>query len=156
MDVLVHGATSIHLLISSDGGFNVPGYGLYNSLIGWPVPVITHNVGSVNSISNMMFLAGSRRLASPSATFLLHGTTWTIPSPTVLTRDQISEINDAIVADEGRMADIFAARCGMDRAVAVNLIDEGATLDTAFALANGIIHAVEAVSIPPGSIVRQV
>ena len=153
---MAHGADEIHLLISSDGGFSTPGYGAFNALLGWPIPIFTHNVGSINSMANILFLSGSRRIASPASTFLLHGTTWTIPSAATLTREQVSEISNAIIADEDRMADVFVSRAGIEKSEIIKLIDSAATVDAAFALKHGIVHEVGDLAVPPGSIIRQV
>lgn len=56
---------TVHLLISTPGGSVMNGLNLYNVLRGLPIELITHNVGNVNSIGNAVFLAGSKRYATP-------------------------------------------------------------------------------------------
>ena len=61
------------LLISSVGGNVFHGVHAYNFLKGIPAEVITHNVGSSNSVAVVLFCAGSERFCSPNARFLIHG-----------------------------------------------------------------------------------
>ena len=46
---------------------------------GMPFELITHNVGNVDSIGNVVFLAGTRRYAVPHATFMFHGVGFNAP-----------------------------------------------------------------------------
>src|SRR5689334_10006668 len=64
---------TLHLLISTGGGTVMHGIAAYNLLKSLPHTVITHNIGDVNSIGIIMFLAGKKRYASPLATFMIHG-----------------------------------------------------------------------------------
>jgi len=63
------------LLISSVGGSVFHGVHAYNFLKGIPAEVITHNVGSSNSVAVVLFCAGSERFCSPNARFLIHSLT---------------------------------------------------------------------------------
>src|SRR5688572_11202486 len=67
------GVKRVYLLLSSPGGAVSAGIAAYNLLRAMPFHLVTHNVGSVNSIANVIFLAGEERYASPSATFMFHG-----------------------------------------------------------------------------------
>ncbi len=61
------------LLISSVGGSVFHGVHAYHFLKGIPAEVITHNIGSSNSVAVILFCAGSERFCSPNARFLIHG-----------------------------------------------------------------------------------
>ena len=63
----------VYLLLSTGGGQVMEGMNLYNVLKGMPFELTTHNVGNVDSIGNVIFLAGSKRYATPNATFMFHG-----------------------------------------------------------------------------------
>ena len=54
----------VYLLLSTLGGQVTNGFNLYNVMKGMPFELVTHNVGSVNSIGNVVFLAGSKRYAT--------------------------------------------------------------------------------------------
>jgi ATP-dependent protease ClpP protease subunit len=49
------------------------GINIYNVLRGLPAKVVFHNVGNVDSIGNVLFLAGDERYACPHSTFMFHG-----------------------------------------------------------------------------------
>jgi ATP-dependent protease ClpP protease subunit len=51
------GATGISLLLSTPGGDVLRGVTFYHFLRALPIPLTIHNVGSVNSIGNAIFLA---------------------------------------------------------------------------------------------------
>src|SRR5437660_794178 len=63
----------VYLLLSSPGGSVMHGMNAYNVLRGMPFKLITHNVGNVDSIGNVIFLAGQERYACDNATFMFHG-----------------------------------------------------------------------------------
>ena len=67
------GATTIYLLLSTPGGNVHNGINLYNMLKSMPFKLITHNVASVDSVGNVVFLAGDERYACANATFMFHG-----------------------------------------------------------------------------------
>ena len=57
------GVRTVYLMLSTPGGQVMNGLNLYNLLRGFPIELITHNVGNVDSIGNTIFMAGSRRYA---------------------------------------------------------------------------------------------
>lgn len=63
----------LYFLISCNGGDVDPGIALYNFLKSLPLKVIMHNIGSIDSIANVVFLAGKERYASKHTSFLFHG-----------------------------------------------------------------------------------
>jgi hypothetical protein len=42
--------------------------------------LVTHNVGNVDSIGTVIYLAGEERFACPQATFMLHGVSFQTPT----------------------------------------------------------------------------
>lgn len=75
-------ATSeIRLYISSKGGDTVAGFTAYNFLKSLPIKVTTHNLSNVESIANVIFMAGSERFANPLSRFLLHPLHWGFAAP---------------------------------------------------------------------------
>jgi ATP-dependent protease ClpP protease subunit len=49
------------------------GINIYNVLCGMPFKLVTHNVGNVDSIGDVVFLAGETRYACAHSTFMFHG-----------------------------------------------------------------------------------
>jgi len=67
------GFRKIHLLLSTPGGSVSHGITIFNVLRGMPIELVTHNVGNVDSIGTVVFLAGALRYSCSQATFMQHG-----------------------------------------------------------------------------------
>ncbi|MHB8069713.1 MAG: ATP-dependent Clp protease proteolytic subunit [Desulfobaccales bacterium] len=150
------GVRELYLLLSSPGGQVDPGFAMFNQLIGLPVELITHNIGSIDSMANILFLSGSRRLACANSTFLFHGIHWGFPSPTEVIRPKLMEIVSSLRAAENRMRDVIVSKSSLSNEEVDGFFSEGATKDAEFALSKGIINAIEDVHIPTGVQVIQV
>lgn len=142
--------SQLHLLISSQGGGMEVGFALYNQLLALPVDLITYNIGSVNSVANIIFLAGKKRISSPSSTFLLHQTFWSIPNQTELRHAQINEISESLLAEDSRLKSTILSRTTMDSGELGRFILKGTTLNAGEAKSHGIVHAIEEFQIPSG------
>ena len=153
--VIEKGIPEVYLLLSTPGGSVMNGMNIYNVLRGMPFNLITHNVGNVDSIGNVVFLAGNERYASPHTTFTYHGVYYEFAQKRFEEKDS-RELLQAIQADHARMAAIIAQRASFtDDAEIRKLFLEAETRDTAFAQAKRIIHAVRDVEIPAGAPVHQ-
>lgn len=149
------GISQIHILMSTSGGNIMTGFAVYDELRGLPAKITTHNTGSINSIGNVMFLAGENRLATPTASFLFHGTFWNF-GPDDIPRRSISEALDSLLADEQRIEAVILERTNLDKEVLKKMFDVGATKDSKFALENGIIGEIQEVSISPNASMVQI
>ena len=69
----MQGAAEVNLLLSTPGGSVMNGMNLYNVLRSFPFKLVTHNVGNVDSIGNVIFLAADTRYACAHSTFMFHG-----------------------------------------------------------------------------------
>ena len=150
------GYTDLTLLISSPGGQLIPGFAVYNQLLGIPIDFTVHNTGSVNSIANAIFLAGKVRYASPSATFLFHGTQWGVAQAAELPRTQLAEILHSLDADEKRLRDILVEKTKLTAHEATDLLDSGVTKDATFALEKGFIDKIIEFTLPAGVSIYQI
>jgi ATP-dependent protease ClpP protease subunit len=150
-----HGAKQLYLLVSSNGGLVDPGFAVYNQLRSLPVEVITHNIGSVDSTGNVVFLAGSKRFACGNATFLFHGIHWGFGPGAEIRRPQLMEIIAALKAAESKMMDLIVNRSSLSREEVDAFFTEGAMKDASFALSKSIIEEIKDVAIPPGVTVIQ-
>ena len=72
-DLQVSGASSLTIAISSPGGAIVNGIAAYNALSSAQFQVSTHNIGNIDSIAIVLFLAGAKRLTNSTSTFMFHG-----------------------------------------------------------------------------------
>ena len=151
-DLANNGAKDVVLLISTPGGNVIHGMNTYNVLKGLPFKLTTFNVGSVNSIGNVVFLAGDKRYAVPEATFMFHGVGFEVPAGIRMEEKFLLERLDSIKADQNMIASIIKGRTGCfnDEEVS-SLFLQAATKDAEFAKDKGIIHDIRNLEVPPGA-----
>ncbi len=150
------GFNEINILISSPGGDLIPGFGAYHQLLGMPAEIVTHNIGSIDSIANIIFLAGKRRYACAASSFLFHGTHWNFGGAAVIKKPQLGEIVDSLEVDEGKMKDIIILRCKLTREELDKMMLSGETLSAPDAKASELIHDIREVNIPSNTPIRQI
>src|ERR1039458_3536605 len=107
------------------------GFTIYNTLRAIPVRLITHNVGNVDSVGNVVFLAGVERYACPHATFMFHGVAWGFQGDRV-TGQQARELLANIDADERRISAAVAERTNLSATEVDAFFREAATKDAQF------------------------
>lgn len=146
---------TIYLFLSTLGGRVINGLTLYNVLRGMPIKLITHNVGSVNSIGNVVFLAGDERYACPNSTFMFHGVGFDISTPMRFEEKDLRERLNSLSADQDRIGKVIVERTNLDDDKVGKLFLEAVTRDPSYALTNGIIDEIREVSIPKGTTLVQ-
>lgn len=143
------GADLIQLNIATMGGECSYGFTLYNFLRALPVPVHTHNLGTVESMGNILFLAGSHRTACAFSKFLFHPFHWTLHG--AVDHARMAEYAMSLDYDLRLYVQIVAERTqgaseGLD--IARYLMAYPRILGPQEALASGMIHAVDELPIP--------
>ncbi len=103
------GAEKITIMFSSEGGDLNSGFSAYNFLRGLPVPVRMVNVGTVESIAVIMYLAADERDVLDNARFLLHQFNWTYPFQRV-DYARLNENSESLKFDFDRYVSIFNDR----------------------------------------------
>ena len=149
------GIKTVYLLLSTPGGQVNCGITIYNMLRAMPFHLITHNVGNVDSIGNVIFLAGAERYACAHSTFMFHGVGFDIIQPARLEEKSLRERIGSLDADQNRIGGIIKDRTKLNAKKVKRLFFEAQTKDAAYARANGIIHKVREVKIPAGSPILQ-
>ena len=144
------GVTKVTLMLNSSGGNVNCGIAIYNELRALPIEIVTHNVGNADSIAVIIFLAGEKRYACESSTFMFHGTVFNFDDPTRLDQKLLNELLSGLTADDKRTADIISSRTNIDAKEIFGWHRVGKTVDVQFAKQNGIIDDIRDVSIPPG------
>jgi len=124
---------------------------LYNVLKAFPFKLITHNVGTVDSIGNAVFLAGDERYACPHSSFMFHGVGLTFKGEQRLEEKILREKLDSIMQDQKSIGSIISERTNLDEQQILELFREARTKDADFALGVGIIHEIRDLQIPSGS-----
>jgi ATP-dependent Clp protease protease subunit len=146
---------TIYLMLSTPGGSVMYGFTIYNFLRSLPVKLITHNIGNVDSIGNVIFLAGTERYSCPNATFMFHGVGFDILQPTRFEEKLLRERMGSVLADQKRIAAVISERGNIKAEEVEKLFLEAVTRDPDYAKANGIVHDVREVKIPAGAPIMQ-
>jgi ATP-dependent Clp protease protease subunit len=154
-NIVSQGHDEMHLLLSTPGGAVQYGITIYNFLRALPIRVITHNLGNVDSIGLVIFLAGEERYACPHTTFMLHGVALQVPAPTSLFERNFKDSLSRLSADQERIKGIYSDRSQITMEEAEVLFLQETTLTAEEAMNRGIVHEVRQLSIPAGSPVLQ-
>lgn len=149
------GFREIHLLLTTPGGHVMHGVTIYNVLRGFPITLVTHNVGNVDSIGTVIFLAGERRYVCPQSTFMLHGVAFGTMAPTQFFEKNLKERLSSVQADQERIKTIYRDRAGVTPEDAENFFLGEVTMNAGDAVARGLAHEMRPVQIPAGSPVLQ-
>lgn len=144
----------ITLAINSSGGEVVHGIAMYNALRAMPFPIITHNVGNVDSIANVVFLAGGERFACPASTFMFHGVGFNASAMGNMRLEEnvLKALLDTILSDHQRISGIFADRTGGRTSVqqGMKLFREQRTRNAQWAVDKGFATAIREFTFPVG------
>ncbi len=139
----------VYLLFSTGGGQVMNGFNLYNIMKGMPFELIIHNVGSVDSIGNVIFLAGTKRYASANSLFMFHGVAFPIQNERLAAKD-LQEKLSSLLNDEKRIGNVIAQHTSLTEAEIAEFFRIGRTVDVAYAISKGIVHEVRDVNLSPG------
>ncbi|WLH66258.1 ClpP family protease [Pseudomonas sp. FP2309] len=138
------GASGLVVNIATMGGECSYGFTMYNVLRSLPIPVHTHNLGTVESMGNIIFLAGERRTACPHSKFLFHPFHWHVQG--AVDHSRMSEYAMSLDYDLQLYARIVAERTQEAREKLETeryLTAEPRILDPQQAVAAGLVHAIE-------------
>ena len=140
----------VYLLLSTPGGSVMNGINLYNVLKGMPFELITHNTGNVNSVGNMVFLAGNERYATANATFMFHGVGFNVSQNQRFEEKNLRERLNGIMNDQKSIGGIISQRTNLSEREIADLFREAQTKDASYAINKGIIHKIRDVQLTPG------
>lgn len=140
-----------YILLSSPGGNVMNGITIFNFLRSLPIKIITHNIGIVDSVANIIFLAGEERFAVPNSSFLFHGVGVDITQPSRLEEKQLKELLLGVERDQNIMTQIIIERTKLKKEEIHSMFYEARTLTPQEAQDVGIIHAIKPVAIPEGA-----
>ena len=127
----------VYLAISTPGGQVQAGITLYNTLSALPFDLTVHNIGNVDSIGNVVFLAGKSRYASESATFLFHGVGIDVKGPIRIEEQYARDRLDSLLSDQQRMGSIITSRSNIDNQAIAELFRAQKTVDSTWAKDHG-------------------
>lgn len=147
---------TLYFLLSSGGGLVNSGVALYNYIRALPQETITHNIGSIDSIANAVFLAGKKRYAASASAFLLHGISWTFQQGASLTYSQMKETLSQFDAAEQLTAKIIGEHTKLTPEEVRTLFRQGESKPPNFALEKGLVHEVREVTFEMGAPVHSI
>lgn len=151
LQALQSGATAIELHMSTEGGNMTAGFALYFFLKSLPLPLTTFNVGSVESVGVVIFLAGHQRYACPRTRFLVHPLHWGFGALVAADHARVSEWRNCLDFDAERYASIFeeaTQQAGVTDDIRTHLFGNARIYDTEQAVAAGIIHEAKQARLP--------
>lgn len=144
------GVEHLYVLLSTAGGSVMNGLNVYNVLRALPVKITIHNVGNVDSVGNVMFLAGEERYAAATATFMFHGVGFDVTGGARLEERLLRERLSSLLSDQRRIAAVMRDRANVTSRQVAALFRQGVTKDPAWAKEVGIIHDIRDVNLPAG------
>ena len=150
---LNQGAQTLQLNIATMGGDCSYGFTLYNFLRSLPVLVHTHNLGTVESMGNILFLAGEQRTACRMSKFLFHPFHWTLHGS--VDHARMSEYAMSLDYDLQFYAQIVAERtAGAEQPLDIEhyLLAKTRILSAEEAIAGGLIHTIDELPISIDSV----
>lgn len=147
---------NLYIVFSSNGGDVSSGITLYNFLKALPVHIIIHNIGSIDSIATVIFVAGNDRYAVDNSSFLFHGVGVAVTAGTQMNLSAIQEIESRLKIDQEKIAGIIASETSMTKGELEELFAQGESKKLDYALTKGIISEVRKCDIPDGKILISV
>lgn len=124
LQAIGNGATSLQIHISSGGGDLISGFTAYHFLKSLSIPIATHNISNVESVANVIFMAGSERRANPGSRFLLHPLHWGFNTPAA-DHARVAEWSKCLDNDFERFVEV------LNRETQRNDVDWGALINSA-------------------------
>lgn len=151
-DAINNGASELVIKIATMGGECSYGFSLFNFLTSLPIPVHTHNLGTVESMGNIIYLAGEHRTACRHSKFLIHPFNWTLHGS--IDHARMSEYAMSMEYDLQLFIEIVKERTG-DAGASLDILSyltgSPRILDPAEAIATGIVHAMDELATPVGA-----
>ncbi len=136
-----HDPKELHFHISSPGGSVRDGIDLYNFLKALPCNIIMHNMGVIDSIATVIFMAGNEKYACPGTSFLFHGVGIQVPER--MNYSKLQEIGSGLKVDEDKIAHLLAENCDLSEDEIKQFFSQGESKDLDFALDKKIIDEIK-------------
>ena len=137
-----NGAQQVYLGLSTPGGLTTVALELYHWLKRQPVDVVTHNLSTVQSAGNILFLAGCNRYANPAATFYFHEMTYRPKHGRLADAADLRRAREAIEQQQEAFTAVYRECTKLKEAEIEDLFGTPITQGTAWAKRSGIIQDV--------------
>jgi ATP-dependent Clp protease protease subunit len=128
------------------------GLSLYGFLSSLPLELFTYNIGDIDSIATVVFLAGDTRIAIDNTTFFIHDESWTLGAQEY-TDAKLKEFTNLLERTRIRAKSIFKLKTQLDQSFldGPNFFKGAKTYEPSDAKSVGIVHEVRDVGIPFGA-----
>lgn len=143
---------TLYFIFSSNGGDVSSGITLYNFLKSLPVKAVMHNIGSIDSIATVIFVAGAERYAVENSSFLFHGVGVNLQQGATLNLAAVQEIDSRLSTDQDKIAGIIASQTKMTKEEMEGLFKKGESKMLTFAKDKGVIQEVRECKVPDGEV----
>jgi len=150
-DRVNNGEKEFYFLISSPGGSVNDGVVLYNFIRALPAKIIMHNIGIIDSIANVIFLASDERYSDPNASFLFHGVGFDIIQPIRMDEKDLREKLLIIERDQKSISNIISERTKLGEKEVEEMFFRAKTKNPEEAKEAGIIKKIKMAEIPEGN-----
>lgn len=130
----------------------VNGVTMYNTIKAMPYEINTHNISNVDSIANVIFLAGKNRLANQCSTFMFHGVGFNGNNNERLEEKNILEKLDTIKSEHNRIAKIISDHSGLSFESCMGLFKQQETRHAIWAVENGLATGIDEFRITNGNV----
>ncbi len=150
---IAKGTKKIVLLISTPGGSVFHGISIYNYLKGIPITIETHNFGSIDSIGNIIYVAGEKRFCVPDARFLLHPVALMLGQNQVVEEKKLEEMLKGLIIDQGNIAQIIGKELSKSTDDLLKAMLDRTTLTPDEAIKFGLVNEIKSELFPLGSTV---
>ena len=151
---LIH-ASPDHLIIAmnSPGGNVISGIAMHSAMMAMPYPIVTHNIGNVDSIAVVVYLGGNERRACAASTFMFHGVGFNGNANERLEENNLKAKLDTVLSDHRRISGIFSARTNGTVSVraGMRLFKEQRTRNADWARDNGFVTGIQDFTLPVGA-----
>lgn len=143
------GYDEIHLFLNTPGGTVPDGIAIHNFILALPVPVVIYNIGTVNSIGNVVYQAGKRKVSAPSSSFMFHGVGFDITNARFEMK-QLREKVSSLENDQALISEIIVRHTKLSAEDVDKLFLEMAFMSAQDALERGITDEVREINLPSG------
>ncbi len=144
------GFSKVFILFSTSGGQVNVGVGLYKALCALPIKIAFFNVDIVDSIGNVIFLAGDERYATMNSRFMFHSVGYETQAMRYELTNALALIEN-IKQDHTRISAILEEKTKLTSEEIEKFFYEAAFISPESAKQYGIVHDISDINIPHGA-----
>ena len=144
----VDGQAEVALTIASPGGITNVGLMLFNQISALPISVTTYSVGFVDSAAFSVFLAGDKRIATPSSSLMIHLPKKGFDPNARFNADDLKLMAQDLIQNEHDLLSTYPTRMSCGEPEIRKWLTEGKRFTPEEALAYGVATAIEPLVYP--------